>query len=203
MGNFCSLPRADEGPSSGGVLNLDSARQAAAAPSNHTQPQASHAPQQQQPQQATTGDAARTPTAAQVSDETQACTGSKLEQLAVEYLSKEVRLPCRDVGSDRAVHGRAPATGGASQGTVVEDVEEAVEETPIRWQQGELIGAGAFGRVYLGLNLDTGQLMAVKQVSVAKDETNMAQVAEHVRSLEVRASLLTAPAQAQACHSSY
>ena len=26
------------------------------------------------------------------------------------------------------------------------------------------MGAGAFGRVYLGLNNDTGQLMAVKQV---------------------------------------
>lgn len=36
---------------------------------------------------------------------------------------------------------------------------------PVNWERGELIGAGAFGRVYLGLNNDTGQLMAVKQVS--------------------------------------
>lgn len=34
----------------------------------------------------------------------------------------------------------------------------------INWQIGEMVGAGAFGRVYLGLNNDTGQLMAVKQV---------------------------------------
>jgi hypothetical protein len=34
---------------------------------------------------------------------------------------------------------------------------------PVSWTRGELIGAGAFGRVYLGLNNDTGQLMAVKQ----------------------------------------
>ena len=34
----------------------------------------------------------------------------------------------------------------------------------INWQIGEMIGAGAFGRVYLGLNNDTGQLIAVKQV---------------------------------------
>lgn len=33
----------------------------------------------------------------------------------------------------------------------------------INWQIGEMVGAGAFGRVYLGLNNDTGQLMAVKQ----------------------------------------
>ena len=38
----------------------------------------------------------------------------------------------------------------------------------INWQIGEMVGAGAFGRVYLGLNNDTGQLMAVKQVSKKK-----------------------------------
>jgi hypothetical protein len=35
---------------------------------------------------------------------------------------------------------------------------------PRNWTQGELIGQGAFGSVYLGLDNDTGQLMAVKQV---------------------------------------
>jgi len=34
----------------------------------------------------------------------------------------------------------------------------------IHWVQGELLGSGACGNVYLGLNVDTGQLMAVKQV---------------------------------------
>jgi hypothetical protein len=36
----------------------------------------------------------------------------------------------------------------------------------INWQQGGLIGAGAYGKVYLGLNVDTGELLAVKQVSL-------------------------------------
>ena len=35
---------------------------------------------------------------------------------------------------------------------------------PIRWRKGELIGCGAFGRVYMGMNLDSGELLAVKQV---------------------------------------
>lgn len=35
----------------------------------------------------------------------------------------------------------------------------------IRWRKGELIGCGAFGRVYMGMNLDSGELLAVKQVS--------------------------------------
>ncbi|KAJ1659200.1 Suppressor of Sensor Kinase (SLN1) [Dispira simplex] len=34
----------------------------------------------------------------------------------------------------------------------------------IRWQQGKLIGRGTFGDVYAALNLDTGELMAVKEI---------------------------------------
>lgn len=34
----------------------------------------------------------------------------------------------------------------------------------IRWQQGKFIAAGAFGSVYLALNLDNGSLMAVKEI---------------------------------------
>jgi mitogen-activated protein kinase kinase kinase len=34
----------------------------------------------------------------------------------------------------------------------------------IRWQQGRFIGAGAFGSVYLAVNLDSGSLMAVKEI---------------------------------------
>jgi serine/threonine protein kinase len=33
-----------------------------------------------------------------------------------------------------------------------------------RWQRGNLVGSGSFGKVYLGMNLDTGELFIVKQV---------------------------------------
>ncbi|PWA63503.1 mitogen-activated protein kinase kinase kinase NPK1 [Artemisia annua] len=51
----------------------------------------------------------------------------------------------------------------------------------IRWRKGELIGCGAFGRVYMGMNLDSGELLAVKQVSVvvnvaSKDKTQVSVV---------------------------
>ena len=45
------------------------------------------------------------------------------------------------------------------------DGQQVPGSEPVHWTKGELIGAGAFGRVYIGLNNNTGQLMAVKQAS--------------------------------------
>ncbi|KAI7745420.1 hypothetical protein M8C21_012916, partial [Ambrosia artemisiifolia] len=42
----------------------------------------------------------------------------------------------------------------------------------IRWRRGELIGCGAFGQVYMGMNLDSGELLAVKQVSIAANSAS-------------------------------
>jgi len=36
---------------------------------------------------------------------------------------------------------------------------------PIRYRKGELIGCGAFGHVYMGMNFDSGELLAIKQVA--------------------------------------
>lgn len=52
-----------------------------------------------------------------------------------------------------------PSTASLPRGPVMLPVDE-----PIQWIRGDLIGAGAFGRVYAGLDESTGQLMAVKQV---------------------------------------
>lgn len=38
----------------------------------------------------------------------------------------------------------------------------------INYQKGELIDKGAFGEVYQGLDLNTGQLLAIKTVKVSK-----------------------------------
>ncbi|KAE9455344.1 hypothetical protein C3L33_12753, partial [Rhododendron williamsianum] len=43
---------------------------------------------------------------------------------------------------------------------------------PVRWRKGELIGCGAFGRVYMGMNLDSGELLAIKQVSIAANSAS-------------------------------
>ncbi|KAK2969449.1 hypothetical protein RJ640_011346, partial [Escallonia rubra] len=61
---------------------------------------------------------------------------------------------------------------------------------PIRWRKGELIGCGAFGRVYMGMNLDSGELLAVKQVSIAVNSASKEKTQAHIRELEEEVKLL-------------
>eukprot|EP00959_Pyramimonas_sp_CCMP1952_P042571 889882-Pyramimonas_sp.AAC.1 len=68
---------------------------------------------------------------------------------------------------------------------------EAHEESNIRWQRGELIGAGAFGRVYVGMNEDSGQLLAVKQVAVySPGVVGKERQEEHLAALESEVAVL-------------
>lgn len=60
----------------------------------------------------------------------------------------------------------------------------------IRWRKGELIGCGAFGQVYMGMNLDSGELLAVKQVSIAANSASKEKTQAHVRELEEEVKLL-------------
>ncbi|KAG4108704.1 Pkinase-domain-containing protein [Neocallimastix lanati (nom. inval.)] len=41
-----------------------------------------------------------------------------------------------------------------------------VPQKPLHWVKGQLIGQGSFSKVYHGLNLETGEIMAVKQVEL-------------------------------------
>ncbi|KAL3507962.1 hypothetical protein ACH5RR_033344 [Cinchona calisaya] len=61
---------------------------------------------------------------------------------------------------------------------------------PIRWRKGELIGCGAFGRVYMGMNIDSGELIAVKEVSIAANSASKERTQVHIRELEEEVNLL-------------
>ncbi|KAE8686726.1 Mitogen-activated protein kinase kinase kinase 2 [Hibiscus syriacus] len=52
------------------------------------------------------------------------------------------------------------------------------DASSIRWRKGELIGSGAFGRVYMGMNLDSGELLAVLIAANASKEKIQAQIRE-------------------------
>jgi mitogen-activated protein kinase kinase kinase len=89
----------------------------------------------------------------------------------------------------------------AALGRVLEDSNEALRaltylsssssNVHLRWQQGQFIGGGTFGSVYVAINLDTNELMAVKEirlhdpqliptiVSQIRDEMTVLQVLDH------------------------
>ncbi|KAF1808115.1 hypothetical protein P152DRAFT_406111 [Eremomyces bilateralis CBS 781.70] len=51
--------------------------------------------------------------------------------------------------------------------TIPQDTLPVPQRQPtFKWMKGQLIGKGTFGRVYLGMNMTTGELIAVKQVEV-------------------------------------
>lgn len=59
-----------------------------------------------------------------------------------------------------------------------------------KWMRGQLIGKGTFGRVYLGMNTTTGELLAVKQVEVSHNSTDKnkddpAKIKEMVKALDI------------------
>ncbi|NP_001268205.1 mitogen-activated protein kinase kinase kinase [Vitis vinifera] len=65
------------------------------------------------------------------------------------------------------------------------------DEAPsTRWRKGELIGCGAFGRVYMGMNLDSGELLAIRQVSIAANSASKEKTQAHIRELEEEVKLL-------------
>jgi mitogen-activated protein kinase kinase kinase len=76
----------------------------------------------------------------------------------------------------------------------------------IKWIKGALIGAGSFGKVYLGMDATNGLLMAVKQVEVptgASDERKSAMIDALEREIELLKDLQHANIVQYLCASSF
>jgi mitogen-activated protein kinase kinase kinase len=75
-------------------------------------------------------------------------------------------------------------------GKVMEDSNEAdrsltylsssATKVKLRWQQAQFIGSGAFGSVYAAINLDSGYLMAVKEIRL-QDPQTIPQIANQIK----------------------
>eukprot|EP01103_Thecamoeba_quadrilineata_P019148 TRINITY_DN7637_c0_g1_i1.p1 TRINITY_DN7637_c0_g1~~TRINITY_DN7637_c0_g1_i1.p1 ORF type:complete len:453 (-),score=97.92 TRINITY_DN7637_c0_g1_i1:9-1367(-) len=60
--------------------------------------------------------------------------------------------------------------------------------TVIHWKKGGLIGHGSFGKVYLGLNTHSGELLAIKQINL--DESDNVGVSREVEAIEREIAIL-------------
>eukprot|EP00163_Fabomonas_tropica_P021865 TRINITY_DN3811_c0_g1_i1.p1 TRINITY_DN3811_c0_g1~~TRINITY_DN3811_c0_g1_i1.p1 ORF type:complete len:408 (-),score=127.32 TRINITY_DN3811_c0_g1_i1:179-1402(-) len=58
-----------------------------------------------------------------------------------------------------------------------------------RWQKGELIGKGANGKVYSGLNVETGQFIAVKQINVKEEGCKKEDLLEMKKEIDLMENL--------------
>ncbi|KAF1816959.1 hypothetical protein P152DRAFT_445123 [Eremomyces bilateralis CBS 781.70] len=107
----------------------------------------------------------------------------------VEQLDEIERLR-REKESERQALGRVlEGTNEAERALTY--LSASASNVTLRWQQGQFVGGGTFGSVYAALNMDTGQLMAVKEIRLQdpqlipnivgqiRDEMSVLQVLDH------------------------
>ncbi|KAF2484442.1 Ssk2-type MAP kinase [Neohortaea acidophila] len=96
----------------------------------------------------------------------------------------------KDRESDRQALGRVLEESNEADRALTH-LSASAGNVHLRWQQGQFVGGGTFGSVYVAINLDSGQLMAVKEirlqdpkmiptiVSQIRDEMVVLQVLDH------------------------
>lgn len=102
----------------------------------------------------------------------------------------EVLPPSPPVQPNEQRLDEAPAVPAPVPAPMPEPADGGVPKMPANWSRGKLIGAGAFGQVYLARDNLTGKLFAVKQVALTKDEHLRGQVASHIKALEAEVKVL-------------
>ncbi|KAI0702419.1 kinase [Cytidiella melzeri] len=107
-----------------------------------------------------------------------------------ERTSRAVQeLECRraEIGAQQHAVGRVIDEAKLMDKSLV-SLAGSAANISIRWQQGRFIGAGTFGSVYLAVNLDSGSLMAVKEIrlqEVAGLSNLFAQIKDELAVMEV------------------
>lgn len=82
----------------------------------------------------------------------------KMKRMSSMWNHRIVEVTPSGMAEDSAV-AELPATGNADE-----------RGSTLTWVKGELIGKGSYGRVYIALNVTTGDMMAVKQVELPATE---------------------------------
>jgi mitogen-activated protein kinase kinase kinase len=103
--------------------------------------------------------------------------GARIEQVKPPRGSRLIHL--ETIPQDSTMMAPEPSQPAAS--TVPQ------RQATFKWMKGQLIGKGTFGRVYLGMNMTTGELIAVKQVEVPRQHGPMDKdkMKEMVKALDI------------------
>lgn len=119
----------------------------------------------------------------QIMDDTEAAkciTEHRLEELTkVEEFRKDIML-------ERSAMGRVLEATNEVDRSLAWLSSNATNFT-MRWQQGHFVGGGTFGNVYAAMNLDTGHVMAVKEIRLQDPKlipSVAGQIREEMRVLE-------------------
>jgi mitogen-activated protein kinase kinase kinase len=114
------------------------------------------------------------------SDAAKCVTEHRLEEIAkVDDLRKEILL-------ERSALGRVLEASNEVDRSLAW-LSSTANNFTMRWQQGHFVGGGTFGNVYAAMNLDTGHLMAVKEIRLQDPKlipTIAGQIRDEMRVLE-------------------
>ncbi|VIO95238.1 Protein kinase domain containing protein [Brugia malayi] len=114
--------------------------------------------------------------------------------------SKIIEIPyceCRSSGtSTNTGLINSPRQNGSSvsSGVVLADFDEYCQKdtstpcAPTNWKQGKCIGSGAFGKVYVCVDVDTGKEVALKRFNICRNDKHLK---NHINQLENEINLLS------------
>lgn len=96
----------------------------------------------------------------------------------LEFLDKVDELRLEKEGERRTLGRVLEATNEADRSLAY--LSSSAMNMTMRWQQGHFVGGGTFGNVYAAMNLESGQLMAVKEIRL-QDPKQIPTIAEQIR----------------------
>ncbi|KAA8908446.1 hypothetical protein FN846DRAFT_898539 [Sphaerosporella brunnea] len=98
----------------------------------------------------------------------------------------------KDIQSERQALGRVLDDSNQTDRSLTYLSKSSFSNVSLRWAQGEFVGGGTFGTVYIAMNLDSGYPMAVKEIRL-QDPQVIPQIATAIRDEMMVLELLDHP----------
>lgn len=116
------------------------------------------------------------------------------EHIRQEWLRKleEIEGARKTIQSERQALGRVLDDNNQTDRSLTYLSRSSLSNFSLRWAQGEYVGGGTFGTVYIAMNLDSGYPMAVKEIRL-QDPQVIPQIATAIREEMMVLELLDHP----------